>query len=219
MMESVELVIFDMDGLMFDTEMMYLKFAPGTAKELGYDVKEEILRKTVGTNHKWAHEIFKAEGFPDFPFVEFWKILDKKYSAYFDEYGVPVKKGLFNMLEFLKSINMKMAVATSSRRVKAERLLNESGAMKYFSLTMYGDEVLNGKPDPEIFLKTADNLKTEYGKCLVFEDSINGIKAAHRAGMLPVMIPDMIEPTEEITKLIYKKCDSLDDAIKIFNKE
>ena len=123
------------------------------------------------------------------------------------------------MLEFLKSINMKMAVATSSRRVKAERLLNESGAMKYFSLTMYGDEVLNGKPDPEIFLKTADNLKIEYGKCLVFEDSINGIKAAHRAGMLPVMIPDMIEPTEEITKLIYKKCDSLDDAIKIFNKE
>ena len=219
MMESVELVIFDMDGLMFDTEMMYLKFAPGAAKDLGYNVKEDILRKTVGTNHKWALEIFKAEGYENFPFAEFWKILDKKYSDYFDETGVPVKKGLFKMLDFLKSINMKMAVATSSRRVKAERLLNESGAMKYFDLTMYGDEVLNGKPDPEIFLKTADNLKTEYGKCLVFEDSINGIKAAHSAGMIPVMSPDTIEPTEEVNKIIYKTYSSLEDAIQIFNKE
>ena len=216
MIESVELVIFDMDGLMFDTEMMYLKYAPGAAKELGYNIKEEILRKTVGTNHKWAFEIFKEEGYADFPFAEFWKMLDKKYSDYFDEYGVPIKKGLFEMLEFLKSINMKMAVATSSRREKAERLLNESGAMEYFSLTMFGDEVLNGKPDPEIFLKTADNLNTEYGKCLVFEDSINGIKAAHSAGMISVMIPDMIEPTEEITKLISGKYDSLLDAIQIF---
>ena len=219
MMETVKLAIFDMDGLMFDTEMMYLKFAPGAAKELGYNIKEEIFKKTVGTNHKWAFEIFKADGYQDFPFAEFWKMLDKKYSDYFDEFGVPVKKGLFEMLDFLKSINMKMAVATSSRRAKAERLLNESGAMKYFDLTMYGDEVLNGKPDPEIFLKTAENLNTKYEKCLVFEDSINGIKAAHSAGMIPVMIPDMIEPTEEIIRLIYRKYDSLKDAIQIFNKE
>lgn len=219
MKENVELVIFDMDGLMFDTEMMYLKFAPGTIKELGYDIKEDILKKTVGTNHKWASEIFKAEGYPDFPFVELWKRLDIKYSDYFEEFGVPIKNGLFEMLEFLKGINMKMAVATSSRRVKAEKLLNESGAMKYFDLTMFGDEILNGKPDPEIFLKTADTLNTEYKKCLVFEDSINGIKAAHSAGMIPVMIPDVIEPTEEITNLIYKKYDSLNDAIKIFDKE
>jgi HAD superfamily hydrolase (TIGR01509 family) len=219
MIENVKLVIFDMDGLMFDTEMMYLKFAPGAAKELGYDIKEEILKKTVGTNHKWAFEIFKAEGFSDFPFAEFWKILDKKYSDYFDEFGVPLKKGLFDLLDFLKGINMKMAVATSSRREKAERLLNDSGAMKYFALTTFGDEILNGKPDPEIFLKTADTLNTEYKDCLVFEDSINGIKAAHSAGMIPVMIPDVIEPTQEITKLIYKKCDSLKDAIKIFSEE
>lgn len=216
MTKNVKLVIFDMDGLMFDTEMMYLKFAPKAAKKLGYDISEDILKKTIGTNHQWAFEILKSEGFRDFPFKEFWDILDEAYSNYFDAEGVPIKQGLIKFLEHLKKNNVKMAVATSSRREKAERLLTEAKVRDYFSLITCGDEIVNAKPDPEIFLKTADKLKVKYEECLVLEDSLNGIRAAKNANMIPVMIPDMIEPTEEIIKLIYKKYNNLEEVIQIF---
>lgn len=216
MTKNVKLVIFDMDGLMFDTEMMYLKFAPEAAKKLGYDISEDILKKTIGTNHQWAFEILKSEGYQDFPFKEFWNILDEVYSNYFDEEGVPIKKGLIKLLEHLKKNNIKMAVATSSRREKAERLLTESKVRDYFSLITCGDEVVNAKPDPEIFLKTADKLGVKYEECLVLEDSLNGIRAAKSADMIPVMVPDMIEPTEEIKKLIYRKYNNLEEVIQIF---
>ena len=108
-----------------------------------------------------------------------------------------------------------MAVATSSRRVKAEYLLKISGVDKYFDSIMCGDEIINGKPDPEIFLKTADVFGVKYENCVVLEDSINGIKAAKSANMIPVMIPDMIEPTEEISEMIYKKANNLEEIIKI----
>ncbi len=214
-MKNVELVIFDMDGLMFDTESMYLNFAPDVCESLGFPVTREILKKTIGTNHQWAQEILKAEGYENFPFAELWKILDKKYDEYYNENGVPIKNGLFELLEHLKGKSMKMAVATSSRRVKAEYLLKISGVDKYFDSIMCGDEIINGKPDPEIFLKTADVFGVKYENCVVLEDSINGIKAAKSANMIPVMIPDMIEPTEEISEMIYKKANNLEEIIKI----
>lgn len=214
-MKNTELIIFDMDGLMFDTESMYLKFAPDVCASLGFPVKKEVLIKTIGTNHQWAQEIFKNEGFENFPFAELWEILDVKYDEYYKENGVPIKKGLIKLLEFLEEKNMKMAVATSSRRVKAEYLLEISGVKKYFDSIMCGDEIINGKPDPEIFFKTADVFGVKYENCVVLEDSINGIKAAKSAGMIPIMVPDMIEPTEEIISMIYKKADNLEEVIEI----
>ena len=109
-----------------------------------------------------------------------------------------------------------MALATSAKKSRMEMLLNLSDTTKYFDVVTYSDEIVNGKPDPEIFLKTSQKVNCPPKNCMVLEDSENGIIAAYKAEMLPVMIPDIIEPGEEIEAMLFKKFCSLKEVKDYF---
>ncbi|MFA6940140.1 MAG: HAD family phosphatase [Clostridiaceae bacterium] len=213
-LKNVSLVIFDMDGLMLDTERISIESLGKAGKEYGYNITPNIVMKMIGMNSKGCEKVFKENFGEQFPLDDIRKLKSKFLSAIIDKTGVPVKTGLYELLEFLKGKNVLTAVATSTAKKSAEKLLKSANILDKFHLIICGDEVAAGKPDPEIFLKTAYKLNCRPEECIVFEDSENGIKAASRAKMIPIMIPDMKEPSEEIAKLTYKKFKTLIDAKK-----
>ena len=141
----------------------------------------------------------------------------RQYSyRWIAEHGVPVKKGLKELLIYLKDHNIKTAVATASSESWTQGNVRGAGVEKYFDDYIYGDMVKEAKPNPAIFLLAARRLGVDPGACVVLEDSFNGIKAAAAGGFNPVMIPDQDQPDEEIRKLLTACCDSLTDVIGLF---
>ena len=142
---------------------------------------------------------------------------------HFDKFGVTFKPGLHELLDFLEAAGLPKAVATSSCRESAMRKLTAGRLVDRFQAIVTGDDVQNGKPAPDIFLAVAEKLSVSPERCLVFEDSENGVLAAHNAGMPAIMIPDAKQPTKEVAALAYKNFPSLADAIpflqKLFNKK
>lgn len=210
--ETIELVIFDMDGLMFDSEKISMYAWTKVSEKYNYDITEEIFKETLGLNLEEIRGIFYKYFGEDCPYDD---IKDQRrhiIDRYVTENGVPVKKGLYNLLEVLKKLNIKTAVATSSSRVTAEKMLKLSEVFPHFDYIVCGDEVKKSKPDPEIFLIAADRLKCKAENCIVLEDSEAGIRAAHSAGMKPLLVPDMKEPCEEVRALAYKIFTDLDEA-------
>lgn len=210
--EKFELVIFDMDGLMFDTEKISFISWKSAACDYGYEIDEEIFKRTIGANLERTVEIYLEHFGEKFPI---YAIRDQRFKiseSLIEQNGVPVKDGLYELLDYLKKIDIKLAVATSTSRKRASSLLKMAGIETYFDYILCGDEIENSKPDPEIFLKVADKLGCFPGKCIVLEDSEVGIVAAYRAKMLPILIPDMKEPEEEVRRLTYKQLGSLNDV-------
>ena len=128
--------------------------------------------------------------------------------------GIPIKKGLIELLTFLKERGIKTALATSTSRQTAEFNLQISDTAKFFDSLVCGNDVKNGKPHPEVFLTAAQRLGAKSENCVAYEDSINGIISAHSAGMTTVMVPDYIAPTEEIKPMIDYLCADLAQSIK-----
>ncbi len=193
--------VFDMDGLMMDTERIVFENWREIMAECGYRYDLETFKKTIGVRRVETERMMKGIYGDDFPYLD---IAEKCHVLFIEKTerdGIPVKKGLFELLGYLKENGIKMAVATSTRRGSATRALSITGVLDYFDAVVCGEDVQNGKPDPEVFLTAAQRIDTPAGECIALEDSINGIIAAHRAGMLTVMIPDMIEPTEGLAPL------------------
>ncbi len=211
-MKKVELIIFDMDGLMFDTEKIAFISWKEAAHKYGYEIDEELFKKTIGANLKRTIEIYLAHFGESFPIDAIREERFKLSESLVEQNGVPVKEGLFELLDYLKETDIKIAVATSTSRQRAMTLLKMAGIDMHFDYVLCGDEIENSKPHPEVFLKVSERIGCLPENCIVLEDSEVGIIAAHAAGMLPVMIPDMKEPEEEIRKLIYKRLDSLKDV-------
>ena len=126
---------------------------------------------------------------------------------------MPVKPGLFALLEYLKKEGIPAAVASSTYRAVALPLLEQAGIAPWLTGMAFGDMVQRSKPEPDIFLLAARQLGAEPANCIVLEDSPNGILAAHRAGMLPVMVPDLLKPDPELEKILYSRVEQLDQVI------
>jgi HAD superfamily hydrolase (TIGR01509 family) len=210
--KELELVIFDMDGLMFDTEKVsYLSFIEAI-KLNGYELDEVTFRKTLGANLQEVKKIYQERFGEDFPFEA---VIQKKFtyaSDYIEENGVPIKEGLYELLDFLCKYEIKKAVATSSNREVAFKLLEMTGIDHKFEYVLCGDEIEKSKPDPGIFLRVAEKLNCHVERCIVLEDSEMGVLAAHRAGMRAIMIPDMVKSNEKIKKILFKEMKSLLDV-------
>ena len=125
---------------------------------------------------------------------------------------VPVKPGLYQLLEYLKKINCKMAVASSSPRWEVESHLKDAGIREYFCDIVCGDMIKKSKPAPDIYLRACELLKAEPGDCYALEDSKSGLLSAYRAGCRPIMVPDLWQPDEEILKIIVGKYDDLEQV-------
>lgn len=207
--------VLDMDGLMFDTEILTYKLQKEILKNDGLDFSLEDYKKTVGKRVADLPALFHQFFGADFDLDAFRVKCREAYIKYTDENGVPVKDGLFPLLEMLKSEKIKIALATSTTSASAKRTLKIAGVLDYFDEFVCAEDVENGKPHPEPFLKAAEKLSLNPDECLALEDSFNGIISAYDAGMITVMIPDLIEPADEIKR----KCDyiftSLSEVIKL----
>lgn len=204
--------VFDMDGLMFDTEALTYKAWQRTMDENGYSYDFEIYRQTVGKRTAETKLYYESIYGKSFDYSCLRHQANVFYRRYIDEHGVPIKKGLVNILEFLKEKNIKIALATSTSAQTALPQLEKAAVKKYFDKFVCGDMVKKGKPHPETFLTAAGELSLTPEDCIAFEDSINGIKSAYAAGMKPLMIPDLLEPTEEIKPMLFALCKDLDEA-------
>lgn len=215
---NIELIIFDMDGLMFDTEKMSFISWRDAAARYGYQIDNEIFCKTIGANMIRTKDIYLNHFGSGFPIEQIISERVRILEEIIRLEGVHVKKGLYDLLDYLEQSSIKKAVATSTSRNRAMNLLKTAGIDSCFDYVLCGDEIEKSKPDPEIFLKVSDKLECYPKKCLVLEDSEAGIEAAYKAGMVPIMIPDMKEPNELTQMLIFKKMDNLLD-VKCFLEE
>lgn len=206
-----------MDGLMFDTENLTYKLQKPILEKQGVTYTLDWYKQTVGKRTEDIITLFAKLCGEDFDYSAFRIECRKAYTEYTDRYGVPVKEGLFELLDFLKGKGIKTALATSTTAQSAVRTLKISGTLPYFDALVCADDVERGKPFPDPFLKAAEKLGLQPEDCLALEDSLNGIKSAHSAGMTAVMIPDLIEPTDEIKSMCCRILPSLKEVIKLFN--
>lgn len=212
-------VVFDMDGVMFDTEVLSGKGWAYAGKQMGVGNMEKIARDTLGLNTIDTKKVFMGFLGGDFDYIAAQKMKIAYMDFYIEENGMPIKPGLIELLDFLKSRGYKMTVATSSDRVRAEYYFEKAEISGYFNKFICGDMIKKGKPEPDIYLKACEILELPADECLAFEDSPNGILAAHRAGMKPVMIPDLIEVNREIENLLYAKLATLSEAIGLLTAD
>lgn len=204
-----ELAIFDMDGLMFDTERLSLRAWDYAGKAAGYPVNSSVILEAVGMNAQGSARFFKERLGEDFPMEMLRKLKQQYMMEEIALKGTPVKDGLYDLLSFLEAKGVPKAVATSTGRVHTQLLLSSAGIADRFEHILCGDEVSEGKPNPEIFQRVAAHFGCAPETCIVLEDSENGILAASRANMVPLLIPDLKFPAPEIQKLAQKTFSSL----------
>jgi beta-phosphoglucomutase family hydrolase len=217
-MKKVDAVIFDMDGVLIDSERLSFKCFQEVLKDYDYEMDEKIYLKFIGRNIDGIREVLKKEYGDDFPFEEIYKKKSKLALEFTIKNGVKVKPNVHELLDYLNTKKYKIAVATSTRRKRALELLEEAGVKDKINCVVCGDQVEHSKPNPEIFLKAADGLEVKPEKCMVIEDSDAGITAAHAAKMIGIHVPDMKELEERTKKLAFKICRNLID-VKDFLKE
>ncbi len=213
---EIKLVIFDMDGLMFDTERLAARTWKEAGRKFNYNIDDGVFRETIGLSISESREVYRKYYGKTFPYEEIRNEKIKLAESHILSKGIPLKDGIHEILEYLKRKGLKIALATLTRRSRTEMLLGLSDTKKYFDLITCGDEIKHGKPDPEIFLSSARKMNFKAENCIVLEDSEYGIIAANRAGMLPVMVPDLVEPSEEVKAMIFKKFNNLREVRNYF---
>jgi HAD superfamily hydrolase (TIGR01509 family) len=216
-MDLPKAVIFDMDGLMFDTERLGMDAWLYTGRKMKLDITEEIALKTIGISWDVTKQTCFNE-FREFDFDNARKIWQDYVNHCIEEQGIPIKHGLIELLSFLDKAKIKKAVATGSYFNDAMFYINKAGMSDSFDAIITREMVTHGKPAPDIFIYTAKILNAAPEECIVLEDSINGIKAAYAAKMIPVMIPDLIPSNEEIDALLYAKLNSMAEVISLIKK-
>jgi HAD superfamily hydrolase (TIGR01509 family) len=216
-MADIRAVIFDMDGLMFDTEPLSLSSWKDAAKQFGYELSDEFLRSLIGRNYQDVRPLIFQQTGEEFPLDDVFKVRLQLTFDTIEANGVPLKPGLIELLDFLEQHDLPKAVGTSADHRRAHLIMEQSGLLHRFKRVVSASDVGIGKPAPDIFLKAAEHLNVEPHHCLVLEDSESGILAAHRAEMKSALIPDLKPPSQEIAALADYQFTSLTEVHSIFN--
>lgn len=214
-------IIFDMDGVLIDSERQSNEGWLWAAGQLEVDMPMWLIDSFKGAPAelccKFFDDYYKGV-------IDYWEAKELRTQHVYkirETEGIPVKKGVKDIFEYIRNNGLKCAVATSTRRESAEKTLHEIGVWDYLDAVVYGDEVEHGKPEPDIFLRAAKAIGVNPSEAVVVEDSINGIKAGYAAGMRVVHIPDTIAIDDDIRKLTYMVCDDLNgliDVVESINK-
>ncbi len=200
-MKKFGAIIFDMDGVIFDSERLYMQCCREAAEIFGADNIEEVVLSCIGLNTEKTHERYRSAYGDDFPLAEFWKEATTRFAGKAQGGLLPVKDGAAEILEKLKNDGMPVALASSTRTEMVIRELTAAELDGYFNVIIGGDMVTKSKPEPDIFLLAAEKLGIKIEDCAVIEDSMNGIRAARASGAYVIMVPDLVQPTEEDSQL------------------
>ena len=188
-------VIFDMDGLMLDTEIHAAQAWIDAALLLGMHFDRDVTMHMVGRNSRDCMALIRAHHGPDYPVEALLDAWHGAYEAIIDREGIAVKPGLFDLLAWLEVEGIPKAVATSTRRARAQAKLTRTDLAHRFAAIVGGDEIVRSKPAPDIYLEAAMRLGIPAVDCVALEDSEPGIDAALAAGMTPIMVPDLGVPS------------------------
>jgi len=214
-MNNIKAVIFDMDGLLIDSERLALIAFVTICEQYGIEGLEEVIKECIGTNPYKTKELLTPHVQDYVNYDQFRQEWDAKYHQMMDEGQLELKPGAKALLTHLRELALPIALATSTDTKKAEKKLRQTGILDFFLEIVGGDQVSNSKPHPQIYQHTAQKLNICPTQCLALEDSHNGVKAAHAAGMVVIQIPDLVPPSEEIKALGHRIMDSLTEVIDI----
>ncbi|MBQ4425263.1 MAG: HAD family phosphatase [Lachnospiraceae bacterium] len=213
-MKDFDAVVFDMDGVIFDSE----RAARACWKELAdpYGLKDidAVYETCIGSNKARTKGILFAAYGADFPYEDFDRDVSALYQERYSGGRLPMKSGVVPLLSFLKQAGIKIALASSTRRQRVLPQLCEAGILDYFDAVVTGDMVQKSKPEPDIFLLACEKIGTAPERCYAIEDSHNGIRAAARGGLRPIMVPDLLPADEEMRSLSETVKDTLEDVKK-----
>ena len=207
-------VIFDMDGTLLDTQSICIPAWDYAGEKQGLKGAGELMPSVCGMNLNGSNKVL-IDNYPNID-LELFRADSREYIV--NNLVVRFMKGAKELLDYLKGRDIKIGLATGTSRPSVLHHLNEVDALPYFDAMVCGTEVENGKPAPDIFLKTAELMGVDPKTCFVFEDSENGIIAGHCAGMKTIGIPDVVTFSKEIKALMYCELEDLSQAIEIFEK-
>lgn len=209
----IEGLVFDMDGLIFDSERIVQRSWNLAGEAIGIPKVGDHIYHTLGFNVVRREQYFREHICPDFPMEEFQTQSRQFFRRIADTEGVPRKEGVVELLRYAKEHGIKTAVATSSRREYASELLKQGGVYDFFDGFVYGDMVTHAKPDPEIYVRACEMLQVDPHHCLALEDAPAGIRSSYEACMMPVMIPDLVQPDDKTAALCFRQYSSLLDVL------
>lgn len=212
-------VVFDMDGLMFDTEMIFSLAWDYAGEKIGIGKVGYMNKRLLGLKDAYDETIWKLEVGEKFNAAEMKKYSKEFINQYYQNNKVPVKKGLYNLLDYLKLNNYKLAVASSSSIKSVLHHLKDANVYHYFDIVVSGDMVEKSKPFPNIYLKVCDLLAVNPTDCYALEDSKNGLLSAYKAGLKPIMVPDLIQPDDEILKIVHFVFEDLDRVLEFLKNK
>lgn len=215
----IKALIFDMDGLLLDSERIVQRSWEEVGKEMAIPNLGTHIYNTLGMNRKARNKYFLNTFGADFALETFNRMTSEAFFRIVGETGIPLKPGAKELLKYAKEHDFKVAVATSSSSGYAVSELKDAGIWNYFDGGVFGNMIEHAKPDPEIYLKACDCIGMKPAECFAFEDSPAGIRSAHAAGLKVIAVPDLVQPDEELLSLIYKKIDTLHDAIPLLKEE
>ena len=202
---NLSAAIFDMDGTIIDSEPLFKLIANRSALELGFSIDEETYNTWVGLPRESLERAILQSLGPNFPLEDFKQIFAYNWISHTEKNGISPKLGIPELLRRLSKEKIPLAVATSTPTEQAERSLRIAGLYDPFDIIIGGDQVENGKPDPEIFLKAAGALGYRPEECLAVEDSTIGVESAIAANMFTILVPDTVYPnkkTQEIANFV-----------------
>lgn len=200
----IKAIIFDMDGLMIDSERVTFECYQERLKDMNLTMDAEFYKTLLGKPIKGIYQRFYDVYGNDFPIENVIRDVHQLMAERFETEGVPVKKGLVELLHYLKDNNYKTIVATSSNRDRVDKILAQAKITEFFDDSICGDEVTKGKPNPEVFLKSCQKLGVNVDEAIVLEDSEAGIQASYDANIKVICIPDMKYPEKQYEEKTFK---------------
>ena len=214
-MSMIKLVIFDVDGTLVDSESIYVKAAIKNMEVNGYNIPMSVIMGIIGQNRVASRKLIESSQDESFDYDKYIKDYEKIRSEFIKNEPLKLKKGALNILNYCKEHNIKIAIATSTYREKQVKILTNLGIIYYFDYMVFGDEIKNSKPAPDIYLKVYEHYNLDKDEMIIYEDSNNGILSGYNAGIKVVYIKDIVDVKEETLSLCYKQVKDLDEGIEI----
>jgi HAD superfamily hydrolase (TIGR01509 family) len=214
----IKAILFDMDGVLIDTERINLRFTIEAAKDFGFDLKPEDALKQRSTAPEESDRYYRSVYGEDFDFYAIRDERRRRMRDFIEENGLDLKEGVREVFEHLEKMNLKKAVVTSTQYDRAMNYIRMLGIENRFDAIVSASMVERGKPYPDVYLYAAEKINEKPENCIAVEDSPNGVRAAYGAGCKVAIFPDLTEPDEEMRNMGTWVLESMESLIGILDK-